>query len=96
LPLPDPAADPLRAEVVQKAYALATERTPAPVMPVYYRAGEADRRSPVRPVYIIFGTPLPAGVSLDEVREAVRQLGADFCEESYGDKSHPKTLAQAH
>jgi MFS family permease len=95
LPLPDPESDPDRAGVVERAYAVATGARPVPVVPVCYESGEPEGRSGVRPVHIIFGTPLPAGVALDEVREAVKQLGADFHERHRNGPPQPATLSRA-
>lgn len=95
LPLPDPETDRDRSAVVERAYAEATDRTPAPVVPVCYEPGVPEGRSGVRPVHIIFGTPLPAGTALDEVREAVKQLGATFREQIRNGSSEPATLSRA-
>ena len=57
----------------------------------------ADVRSDgVRPVHVVFGTPLPPGVGLDEVREAVRVLGESFREESRNGAGEPAAFARAH
>src|SRR5262249_38388970 len=81
LPRPAPECDGDRAAVVERAFAAAARRTPAPVVPVCYESGEPDAGG-VRPVHIIFGSPLPAGTGLEEAREAVRQLGDNFREQS--------------
>jgi MFS family permease len=78
IPLPDPESDRLRAAFVDRAYSAATDRTPAPVVPVYYELGEMEAHGRVRPVQIVFGRPLPAGVGLNDIRDAVRRLKSSF------------------
>jgi MFS family permease len=95
LPLPDPETDRARSAVVEQAYAGATERTPSPVVPVCYEAGAPEGRSRVRPVHIIFGKPLPAGTGLDVLREAIRQLGADFREQARNGSTEPAAVTGA-
>jgi MFS family permease len=82
LPLPDPEADAARSAAVADAYAAAAARAAAPVVPVYYEVGEPEPRRGVRPVHVVFGAPMPSGVGLEEVREAVRLLGAGFREQA--------------
>jgi hypothetical protein len=95
LPLPNPASDSIRAEVVQRGYA-AVAHFKAQVVPVYYRADEPEAGRRVRPVHIVFGTPLAAGIPLEEAREAIAQLGAEFQEMHHERKSAPATLVRAH
>jgi MFS family permease len=95
LPLPNPVSDPIRAEVVQRAYA-AVAHCKVPVVPVYYRADEPEPGGRVRPVHIVFGAPLPAGISLEEAREAVGQMGAEFQELHHERKTTAARLVRAH
>jgi hypothetical protein len=78
LPLPDPISDPERANLVEKAYAKATSSVSATILPVSYTRGEPEPRRGIRPVNIVFGKPLPAGVSLQEVRLSIGKLRTHF------------------
>jgi MFS family permease len=96
LPLPDPASDADRAAIVERAYSMATQRTAAPVVPVWYERGPAEGRARIRQVDVLFGRALPAGAGLDEVREAVRCLGEQFRELNLSGNCAKASLTAAH
>jgi hypothetical protein len=96
LPLPDRMSDRTRAAIVDGLYAAATKRTPAVVVPAYYLRGERDPRKGIRLADVVFGQAMPAGVTLDEVREAVRLLGAGFREQTLNGTHKKAALTPAH
>jgi MFS family permease len=96
LPLPDPENDRGRAIFIDRAYAAATEQISAPVLPVCYEGGQPRADNSIHPVHIIFGKPMPAGVSLDEVRAAIRQLSIEFHEQRRNGTLVCAPLASAH
>jgi hypothetical protein len=96
LPLPDPLSDSTRATIIDALYAAATTQTAAVVVPAYYLRGERDQRTGIRPAVVVFGQPMPAGVTLDEVRKAVRLLGAAFREQTLNGNYAKAALTPAH
>jgi hypothetical protein len=96
LPLPDPLSDRTRAMMIDGLYAAATKRTPAVVVPVCYLRGVRDPMTGVRRADVVFGQVLPAGTGLDEAREAIRLLAADFREQTLKGTFAKAALTPAH
>lgn len=96
MPLLGAAEDDDRAAILADAFTAATTTTGAVVVPVHYEADVPRIGKRARPVHVVFGAPIPAGTSLDEVRHAVQQLGNAFREQLRNGTLASTAFADAH